>query len=67
MARGAKAIRKDAVKMVEAPVQLGGADIKESEEMQTEGVERGLLAVQRSVWRREYFRSDPPPNAPSAL
>ncbi len=33
-------IRKDAVKMVEATVQLGGDITKESEEMQNRGVER---------------------------
>lgn len=36
--RGAKAIRKDAVKMVEATVQLGGDITKESEEMQIEAL-----------------------------
>ena len=36
--RGTKAIRKDAVKMVEATVQLGGDITKESEEMQIEAL-----------------------------
>ena len=36
--RGAKAIRKDAVKMVEATVQLGGDITKESEETQIEAL-----------------------------
>ncbi len=36
------AIRKDAVKMVEATVQLKGYHQGKSEEMQNRGVERGL-------------------------
>lgn len=36
--RGTKAVRKDAVKMVEATVQLGGDITKESEEMQIEAL-----------------------------
>ncbi len=51
--RGAKAIRKDAVKMVEATVQLGGDITKESEEMQIEALKEAY-DIKGNVWRREY-------------
>ena len=43
--RGAKAIRKDAVKMVEATVQLGGDITKESEEMQIEALKEAYEEI----------------------
>ncbi len=50
---------KDAVKMVEATVQLGGDITKESfEEMQIVEALKELRGAKGNVWRREYhFRS----------
>lgn len=43
--RGTKAVRKDAVKMVEATVQLGGDITKESEEMQIEALKEAYEEI----------------------
>ncbi len=56
--QGAKGIRKDAVKMVEATVQLGGDITKESEEMQVEALKE-VYEELKEMYGEEYFRSDP--------
>ncbi len=51
---GTKAIRKDAVKMVEATVQLGAISPRRKRRNANRGVERGLRGAKGNVWRREY-------------
>ncbi len=49
---------KDAVKMVEATVQLGGRYHQGKRRNANRGVEKEAYEIKGNVWRREYFRSD---------